>query len=227
MEDQIKRDTKIHNIIFDFGGVILNISHQNLENAFKDLGIINFDFLFNQAVQNELFQKFEKGEIQPAEFRNEVRKMTGLKVQDDMLDHAWNQIIGDYPFHRIELLKQISPYYRLFLFSNTNLIHYNFYIQKFRREFGYEFSTLFNNTFWSFRMGQRKPDEDSFLTILNQERLIPAETLFIDDSVQNILTAEKLGIIAFHLKNGMDVSDLFKDSRLLDDQLQLNIRGIH
>ncbi len=221
MKVQSNNESKIHNIIFDFGGVILNISHKNLEDAFHNLGIDNFDYLFSQAVQNELFQKFEKGEILPLEFRNEVRKMTGIEVEDDVLDYTWNRIIGDYPRHRIHLLKQIRPNYKLFLFSNTNVIHYTYYIQKFRNEFGYEFSSLFDNAYWSFRMGKRKPDAASFQAILNQEKLVPDETLFIDDSAQNIAAAAQLGLLTFHLKEGMDVSDIFGRSWLIKDQLQL------
>ena len=123
----------IHNIIFDFGGVIIDISHQRLEESFRRYGVENFDLLFSQAMQSELFQKFEKGEITPVQFRKEFRKLTNLDISDDILDQLWNQIIGDYPPHRIELLKRIKGNYRLVLFSNTNIIHYNFYIEKFKK----------------------------------------------------------------------------------------------
>ena len=117
----------IHNIIFDFGGVIIDISHQRLEESFRKYGVENFDLLFNQALQSELFQEFEKGEITPVQFRKEIRKLTNLDVSDDNLDQLWNQIIGDYPPQRIELLQRIKVNYKLFLFSNTNIIHYDYY----------------------------------------------------------------------------------------------------
>jgi len=205
----------IKNIIFDFGGVILNISHNMLEDAFRVLGLHNFDDLFNQAQQSELFQKFEKGEISPHEFRNELRRITNLKISDEVIDETWNQIIGDYPAERIDLLKKIKGNYRLFLFSNTNQIHYDFYIEKFRKEFGFEFSTLFHNTYWSFKMGKRKPETDSYLEILTNEKLCAAETLFIDDSKQNINAAIALGLKTLHLQNGMEITDFFRGSSLL------------
>jgi len=205
-----RKENTIHNIIFDFGGVIIDISHYRLEESFRKFGVENFDLLFNQALQSELFQEFERGEITPIQFRKEVRKITDLDVSDDVLDQLWNQIIGNYPPKRIELLKRIRGNYKLFLFSNTNIIHYNFYIEKFKQEFGFDFHTLFDNTYWSFKMGKRKPDLAAFSEILNMEELIPNETLFIDDSMQNIVAANRLGIKTIHLASGLDITDLFK-----------------
>jgi putative hydrolase of the HAD superfamily len=213
------KNTPIQNIIFDFGGVIINISHQKLENAFRELGIQNFENLFSQAVQNELFQNFEKGLISSEEFRNEVKNLTGLRITDNELDHAWNQIIGDYPPHRIELLKEIRGNYKLFLFSNTNIIHFNYYIEKFKKGFGFDFPTLFHTAYWSFQMVKRKPDLDSFTTIIKNERLLPSETLFIDDSMQNIIAANEVGLKTLHLKDGIEITELFHMGFLEMDKL--------
>ena len=110
----------IKNIIFDFGGVIININHQRVESAFKALGITNFETLFNQATQSKLFQQFEKGEMTAPQFRDSIRELTHLDISDDKLDEVWNQIIGEYPPERIDLLRHIKNNYRLFLLSNTN-----------------------------------------------------------------------------------------------------------
>ena len=213
-------DIAIKNIIFDFGGVIFNIDHRKVENAYRKLGMDNFDLMFNQATQTELFRLFETGHITPTVFRDRLRQITGLRVDDDLLDHTWNQILCDYPPHRIKLLLRIRGNYRLYLLSNTNSIHYQHYISKFTREFGYEFNELFDDTFWSFMIGKRKPDPDPYLHILEKHRLNPAETLFVDDSIQNIIAAEKLNILAFHLEDGTDVSDLFDNDHLRQDILE-------
>lgn len=210
-----KSDNIIKNIIFDFGGVIINIDHQKVERAFKNIGLNNFEVLFNQASQTPVFQEFEKGIISEFEFRKQIRKISGLKVEDDVLDHAWNQIIGDYPLQRINLLKKIRKNYKLFLLSNTNCIHYRYYISMFRKKFGFDFKSLFDNTYWSFQIGLRKPDPDPYVYLLNNEKLNAEETLFIDDSVQNISAAEKLNILAFHLENGRDISSLFFNDILI------------
>lgn len=210
----------IKNIIFDFGGVIFNIDHGKVEKAYRDLGMDNFDLLFSQAAQSELFQDFEKGRITPEDFRMEMKRITGLNVSDAVLDHTWNQILCDYPPHRIEVLKSIRGNYRLYLLSNTNSIHYRHYAVKFEKEFGYDFNNLFDDTFWSFKIGLRKPDPDPYLHILDKHGLDPGETLFIDDSIQNIVAAEKLDILAFHLEHGIDLASLFENGHLKAELFQ-------
>lgn len=204
---------EIKNIIFDFGGVIINISHQLVENAFKAMGVVNFETLFNQANQSNLFIQFEKGEITPAQFRNSIRELANLEITDEKLDETWNQIILNYPPGRVALLKEIKQNYRLFLFSNTNVIHYDFYIPKFEREFGYSFESLFEKTYWSFKYGERKPDLYSYRRLLAESSLIPAKTLFIDDSIQNIMAAQEVGLNTVHLTNEVDITDIFQDGK--------------
>lgn len=217
---------KIKNIIFDFGGVILNINHKKVENAFKDLGLTNFEELFNQASQSSLFQDLEKGNITEDYFRNSIKKLTGLAVSDNELDSTWNQIICDYPPHRIELLKSIQDNYKTYILSNTNSIHYRHYIQQFKDEFGYDFVTLFTNTYWSFQFGMRKPDPEPFLHLLDTENIKPEETLFIDDSKQNIIVARKLNIFAFHLTPNIDVKELFVNG-YINESILNQIIGEH
>lgn len=207
----------INNIIFDFGGVIFDIDHAKVEKAFRGLGLDNFEELFNQAAQTTLFQDFEKGEISPAAFRQGLKSISGLEVHDEVLDATWNEILCDYPPHRIELLKSIAENYRLFLLSNTNSIHFDHYIKLFEKHYGYDFRSLFEDTYWSFVIGKRKPDPDPYLHILHEKNLKPEETLFIDDSIQNIRSAEKLNILAFHLTNGMDVTELFTNGMLREE----------
>lgn len=204
----------IKNIIFDFGGVIFNIDHGKVEKAFRKLGLDNFEELFNQATQSSIFRDFEVGALSPDEFRQGIREITGLQVTDDVLDWTWNEILCDYPPHRIDLLREIASNYRLFLLSNTNIIHYDHYITMFKDLFGYDFLSLFEDTFWSFKIGKRKPDPDPYLHIMDKCSLIPEETLFIDDSIQNITIARELNLQAFHLNNGMDVTELFDNAVL-------------
>ena len=203
-------DLTVKNILFDFGGVIFDISHEKLENACRRLGMVDFDRLFSQAAQAGLFREFEVGAISEEKFRNGLRTLTGIDVDEQILDSTWNEILCGYPPHRLALLKEIRKNYRLYLLSNTNVIHFRHYTSMYQKEYGHEFNDLFDDTFWSFKLGLRKPDPDPWLLILRKHDLDPSETLFIDDSIQNIVAAEKLGILALHLKNGTDVSDLFE-----------------
>jgi len=207
---------QIKNIIFDFGGVIIDISHENVENAFGEFGVRNFEELFNKAIQSELFQKLETGQIADQEFRDTLRSLTDLEVSDNILDETWNKIIGEYHPPRIELLKLIKSNYRIFLLSNTNHIHFEFYINKFKQEYGYNFKSLFEKTYWSFKIGLRKPDFAPYIHVLKDKGLIPQQTLFIDDSIQNTIAAQKLNIRTIHLDQGTEITDLFENGDLME-----------
>ena len=135
--------------------------------------------------------------------------MSGLAIDDFTIDITWNKIIGDYPAHRINLLKSLQKHYRLFVLSNTNEIHYKHYISKFREEFNSEFESLFEKAYWSFQIGKRKPDKNIYEFVIEHSGLIPEETLFIDDSLQNIEPANEIGIVGLYLESEVDISSFF------------------
>ena len=200
----------IKNIIFDYGAVILNIDYQLAEKAFAKLGLTDFDRLYSHATQKELFDEFEKGLITPADFRNGVRKFIKRDVSDLQIDAAWNAMLLDLPEERIQLLDELKTKYRLFLLSNTNEIHYNSFTSYMRDKFKREiFSDVFEKAYVSFKVKMRKPDPEIFLHVLHEQNLRKEETLFIDDSLQHIETANKLGINTIFLEKGKTILDLF------------------
>ncbi len=205
-------DKKIKNIIFDLGGVIINIDYHLTINAFKALGLQNFDTIFNQAKQIGVFDLLDKGLISPQEFRNEVRRITSSNLTDEQIDKAWNAMLLDFPPSRLELLGRVKSGYKTFLLSNTNAIHFEAYNQILHRTFGVEnLSVFFDREYYSHLIHMRKPDADAFELILNENNLKPEETLFIDDTLQHVEGAKKLGILAHHLNipNGDCIEMLF------------------
>ena len=205
--------TSIKNIIFDFGGVIYNIDFNNARKAFEKIGVNNFDQLYSQANQNQLFERLEMDLVSPKEFRNEIRKLSGIELADDKIDQAWNALLVGFDERRLELLKEVKKKYRIFLFSNTNRIHYSFFLKQFRALTNYKsFDGLFVKSFFSFDIKKRKPNTDSYQHLISQMQLQPNETLFIDDSIQNMKPASDLGIKCWHLK--ADVLNLFKAAKL-------------
>jgi glucose-1-phosphatase len=202
----------IKNIIFDFGGVIIDIDFWKSINAFINLGFENFDQIYSQSGQTELFDELDKGFISPDEFRNKLQELFPSGVSTKMIDDAWNAILIGIPAHRIHLLEKIRNNYRIFLMSNTNTIHYTEYIKELKEKYGYDnLSCLFEKVYLSFELGLRKPDEIFFKLILDENNLIPSETLFIDDSEQNLPPAKSFGINTLFLTNGMDVTELFEN----------------
>jgi putative hydrolase of the HAD superfamily len=202
----------IKNIIFDLGGVILNINYQLTIKEFENLGVKNFEILFSQAQQVGLFDELEKGLITPEEFRNGVRNITNIELKDRDIDNAWNAMLLDFPSNRLELLGEIKKDYRTFLLSNTNSIHLDEYNGILKSTFGLQnLSVYFDKEYYSHIIQKRKPDANAFEQILNENNLKPEETLFIDDSIQHVEGARKLNILAYHLNipKGESIEQLF------------------
>ena len=185
----------IKNIIFDLGGVILNIDYHLTVEAFEKLGVPNFETIFSQFNQSNLSDEFEIGKITEEEFYKSLVELSGIDFSFLQFKRAWNAMLLDLPNSRIQLLKKLSKKYRLFLFSNTNETHYNSFIIR----AGDDFDVIFEKTYYSHQFGRRKPDGDSFSALLKENDLQPEETLFVDDSIQHIESARKIGIRTFHL----------------------------
>jgi putative hydrolase of the HAD superfamily len=199
---------KIRNIIFDLGGVILNIDYKLTEKSFIDLGLGNFPELYSKQKQERLFDRFETGEISPAEFREGIRKISGIDLSDEQIDGAWNKMLIDLPVNTISFLQQLKKNYRLFLLSNTNEIHINGFTQIISNQYGFmPFEELFEKIYYSNTTGMRKPDVEIFYLVLNENHLIPDETLFVDDTENHLKGAAATGIHTFHLKPGEDVTN--------------------
>jgi len=211
------RSTEIENIIFDFGGVIMNIDFERTVSAFRELGIIHFDQLFSKLKQSDLFDRMDKGTVSPEDFRDQIREWTHLPLTDQQIDKAWNELLLDYPPNRIEVLRNINHNYELFLLSNTNSIHYQYYSDLFLEQFHFPFETLFTRAYWSFHTGMRKPDREIFERVLADNRLDPAKTLFIDDTLMHVHGAVHAGLTGYHLKPGEDIINLFENNLLKAD----------
>jgi len=197
-------------VIFDFGGVILNIDYKRTEEAFMRLGIENFVSLYSQAMQISLFDRLEKGLTDAAAFCDAIRQMSGSAIPDQDLTNAWNALLGDMPPGRIALLKKLKTRYRTFLLSNTNAIHYEVYLEELRNIHGFnDFNELFERAYFSFQMGMKKPDAKIFQRVIAENTLDPATTLFIDDSIQHIRGAAACGLQTRFLAPGTEVTDLF------------------
>ena len=200
----------INAIIFDLGAVILNINYQNTIHEFEKIGVKNPNSFYSKETQNNLFDKFEIGEISTEEFLVEIQKET-CNASFKEVRNAWNAMLLDLPEKRINLLKKINKTYSIFLLSNTNAIH----IAEFRKKLGekkyLEFYKLFKKVYYSYKIGFRKPHSEAFRLVLDENRLPAHKVLFIDDSPQHIKEAKKIGIKTHHLKDNEEIATLFPD----------------
>lgn len=202
----------IHNIIFDLGGVILNIDFTVTQREFVKLGIKNIDDTFGQYHQLGFFDQFDRGEMDEKTFLEEAQKLFPQEVTPQQIIEAWNAMLFDLPQHRFDLLKELGKNYRLFLMSNTNSIHYKAYQELIRQTYEIpNLDALFEKAYYSHLVHMRKPEKRFFDLILNENGLIADETLFVDDTSTNTDAAEKLGIRGLYLKPGEDIKTLFED----------------
>jgi putative hydrolase of the HAD superfamily len=205
---------KFKTIIFDLGGVILDVDPQLTINEFKKLGVKNTDIFSNPEFINNVIRKFEKGILTPEVFRNKIRQYTQQNLSDQQIDDAWNALLFDIPVERIRVIEEVKKHYKILLLSNSNEIHYDLYVRDLQLRFGYmEFDKLFDKSYFSFDLHLSKPDKDIYEYVMYQNKLVPEETLFIDDSIDNIKTASLLGWKTYHLQPPERIRDIFTDGR--------------
>jgi glucose-1-phosphatase len=200
----------VKNIIFDLGGVLLNIDPKKTIEAFGQLGMEQLVGDKGLTYDHEIFYQMEQGKITPDEFRAGVRKLISLEVTNDQIDAAWTAMLLDFPANRVKLVQNLSKDYKIYLFSNTNAIHVEKYHSDFRKLHGIEVSSLFEIDFYSNEIGFRKPSPESFREIIRLSGIIPEESTFIDDSLLNVEAAIASGLKGFWLEPGKKIEEILQ-----------------
>lgn len=199
----------IKNIIFDLGGVLLNIDYHKTFTAFRELGVQHFEEMFTQFHVNELFEKLETGKIGEDDFYETIKTHIPQTISNEKVANAWNAMILDFRTETLVVLKTLSANHDLYLLSNTNSIHLKYFRKIFTRDTGQPLlDSYFNKAWYSHLIGLRKPDRDIYEYVLGDAAINAAETLFIDDTIDNINAAMELGIQTLHLKSGKTIEDL-------------------
>jgi len=202
--------SNVKNIIFDLGNVLLNLDFDASVRAFHNLGLSRDVLNRQQAYADAVFYNLEVGKISPQEFRTRVRTLlNNPEATDRHIDDAWYAMILDIPQTRVDIVRQLQKYYKIYLFSNTNAIHIERLLFEFKEANNIDFQTLFEKAFYSHEIHARKPDLEAYEKVIELSGVEPYETLFVDDLEKNILAAKKAGLKTFWLKEGMEMSDLF------------------
>jgi FMN phosphatase YigB (HAD superfamily) len=201
----------IKNIIFDLGGVLLNLDYQLTKNEFIKLGVKDYNNHFTQAEQINLFDLFETGKISEFYFHKELKLLTGILASTEEIIKAWNAMLLDFPIERKSLLLNLKNHFSTSLLSNTNETHIKAFNQIIKKDINEEsLEPLFNTTYYSNEIGYRKPEIEAFNYVLEQNNYVAAETLFLDDSIQHVEGAIKCGIRGVLIKDKA-VEELFAD----------------
>ena len=199
----------IKNILFDLGGIFMNLDYHLTEKAFIDLGIVSFTEMYTQHHANSMFEDLETGKISTEEFYNAFRQVSNSNLSNEQIKTAWNAMLLDFPIERLNWLQEIGEKYKVYLYSNTNQIHYDAFMGIVSNTTGIKnFNSLFIKAYYSHELGLRKPYIGSFHKILEEQHLVPGETLFIDDTLKNIEGAKKAGLQTIHLVAPITVLEL-------------------
>ena len=200
---------KIRHIIFDLGGVLLNLDVEGCTRAFEKAGLKDIRSVLTGTNEGGIFSEYERGEIGTPEFRDGIRQLASQSLTDDEIDRMWVNELLDIPQEKLDLLVSLRSKYDIYLLSNTNELHWQHVVESLLPPQNYRVEDLFKETFLSFRMKLAKPDPEIFREVLRQAGLKPEETLFIDDSAVNCQDAQSVGIQTEHYKPGNDLSLLF------------------
>ncbi len=195
----------IKNIIFDFGDVFINLDKSATLKALNKVGYKEIpEGLFSLAAS------YEKGMLDTPSFLESVGKFLPNSTKEDIIV-AWNSIILDFPEKRLQFLQKLAnaQHYRLFLLSNTNELHIKKVISQIGLQKYEEFKRCFEVFYLSHCIGMRKPDPEIFRMFITEHDLNANETLFVDDTLEHILSAKRLGFKTWNLIVGKeDVTEL-------------------
>jgi len=200
--------SKFDAIIFDLGGVILNLDYQLTIDAFKKLGLEDFDTMYTQAKQSDLFDRFETGQISSQHFINKLLPFLPNHVTPNQVVHAWNAMILDFPIERLQFIEKLKTEKSIYLLSNTNEIHLDAVNRSLAKVVEKPLSDYFTEVYYSHEVKMRKPHHMIFDFVCNQNNLDPSKTLFIDDTIGHIEGAKSFGLNTFHLTKKDVIEDL-------------------
>ncbi|MBC7411376.1 MAG: HAD family phosphatase [Bacteroidia bacterium] len=196
-------------VVLDFGAVLININYQLTIDAFKQLGITNFEALYSKAQQTNLFNDLETGVISDLDFYNGIRTLCRTQLSNEQIQHAWNAMLLNLPKYRIDFVYTLKQRYNVYLLSNTNCIHEQAFMLHIRTTVGQDyFNDAFNKIFYSHEIGLRKPNSNVFEYVQKHINVNANQILFVDDSPQHIQGALQCGWKTHHLLNTEEITEV-------------------
>lgn len=190
----------IKNVIFDLGGVVIDLDRDRAVRALEELGLESADEMLGLYGQKEPFYGLETGERSTGDFFDLLRSKMKPGVTDTMITDAFNQFLVKLPAKRLEMLRRMRMAgYRIFMLSNTNPVMYLTWIDRAFRQEGGSVNDYFDGIVVSFQELMCKPNVDIFKTLMRRYGLNPSETLMLDDSEKNCRAAAEAGAHAFQV----------------------------
>jgi epoxide hydrolase-like predicted phosphatase len=193
--------TPIKNLIFDLGGVILDLSVAHTLKSFSELSGIPQQQVHKIFTTSPGFSEYEKGTMDDQSFRQYLKQIYKVDASDEAIDVCWNAMLLGIPLVKLKLLQRLKDTYTVLLLSNTNEIHLSYINNVILPGVTGERSLdlYFHKAYYSHRMLMRKPEPEIFEYVLKENQLNAEETLFLDDNASNIEGAASVGIKTVHV----------------------------
>jgi putative hydrolase of the HAD superfamily len=202
----------IRTIIFDLGGVIITLDQPQAIRRFQEIGLKDADKRLDAYTQGGIFGDLERGAIDAERFRQEVSRLAGREVSYEECRYAWLGYCHELPRRNLEVLKRLrSEGYRLLLLSNTNPFMMSWAMSPEFDGEGHSLENYLDACYCSYKMGVMKPDPNFFHRVLIAERIMPEETLFVDDGPRNVAAASQMGIRTYCPENGENWAEKIYD----------------
>lgn len=198
----------ITTIVFDLGGVIIDLDKGRCIESFKRLGYENIEEKLSNFRQTGEFLELEEGRIDVATWRQKVRTELNEGVTDQEIDTAFNDFLVGIPLKKLQMLRSLRKKYRVAMLSNTNALMFETKIPQLFKVEGLEMEEYFDIMFLSYKMNMSKPSSDIYTTMLQELNCNPSEVLFLDDGLANIDAAKALGINTMHIEPYTDFCNL-------------------
>lgn len=199
---------RVKALLFDLGGVIVNLDYHKTINAFEALGVANAEILYNQFSQTEIFNDFETGCLSGKEFINLMKHQISTHSSESEIKKAWNAMILGFEEAKLEQIKRYSEKIPCYLLSNTNEIHLA-YIQSLLGKMPFKnLELLFNKCYYSHIIGKRKPHKETFEWVLNDMGYTPEDVLFIEDSPQHIEGAKTINLNTLYFTKERNLEEI-------------------
>ena len=199
--------TGINSIIFDLGGVLINLSPERTIHAFAEISGVSNEAVKRAYASDPIFIAYEKGQITDQKFRDSIRSIFSSHVDDTEIDRCWNAMLVDFPVATLTMLKTLKNHFNTCVLSNTNTIHLK-YVNDVML-LGKPLDDWFHKGYYSHLMGMRKPELEIYTHVLQDNSLIPERTIFLDDNEDNVKAAQSLGIKTIHITHHTEVINLF------------------
>jgi glucose-1-phosphatase len=191
---------EIEVLIFDLGGVLLNLSFENTFQAFSSLSKMSIEEV-REFANAELFKIYERGQLSDEQFRDLLRTSLGVQASNLELDSAWNAMLLDVPEKRLATIAKLKTQYKVYLLSNTNSIHERYFSRYVVERTGRSLEDYFHRIYYSHKLGIRKPEVEIYAHVLNESNIDGEKVLFFDDLHSNLEGARQAGITTFHVTN--------------------------